>query len=321
MIKSMFTNKGIKGLILNRTLHRQHRSVYRYNRATAHGRFEQPCTEMTAHFLDLVHYGLGNRIFTYVITLDSLMRFTETGKEFGIDFLSKHTMHSDVSVYVAYSGEFFVRERAKRRNHQRKQSGAQSTRSGKTPTSPMSPTSPKSPRSPKPRIFSLWRWKEVKTAAKTVYDGPSRDPAQYELVIDNDSGTYRPSGKLLPQLKMFLEHNFPGLNVVTLDSQADAELMNRLKGERRERKRAGRHQMVYRQFSNLSNSSSSSSSISSSDEEELAVAADEFDNTAEGDSAIGQVRGGGAMTRRQKRSGFNNYIPRRKKKDRELIGA
>jgi hypothetical protein len=33
-----------------------------------------------------------------VITLDGMFRFTETGKEFGIDMLSKHTMHSDVNV-------------------------------------------------------------------------------------------------------------------------------------------------------------------------------------------------------------------------------
>lgn len=41
------------------------------------------------------------------------MRFTETGKEFGIDLLSKHTMHSDLNVYVAFSGEFFIRRLSK----------------------------------------------------------------------------------------------------------------------------------------------------------------------------------------------------------------
>lgn len=46
---------------------------------------------MTVKFLDLVHYDLGGRVFAYVLTLDSLLRFTETGKEFGIDMLSKHT--------------------------------------------------------------------------------------------------------------------------------------------------------------------------------------------------------------------------------------
>ena len=53
---------------------------------------------MTLQFLKMVHYDQGGRIFTYVITLDGLFRFTETGKEFGIDLLSKHTMHSDVNV-------------------------------------------------------------------------------------------------------------------------------------------------------------------------------------------------------------------------------
>lgn len=53
---------------------------------------------MTLQFLDMVHYDTGGRLFTYVITLDGMFRFTETGKEFGIDLLSKHTMHSDVQV-------------------------------------------------------------------------------------------------------------------------------------------------------------------------------------------------------------------------------
>ena len=254
MITAMFTSSGIKGLILNRTLHRQHSSVYRFDRATARGKFEQPCKDMTLHFLEQVHFDSGNRLFTYIITLDSVMRFTETGKEFGIDFLSKHTMHSNVSVYIAYSGEFFVR---RYKNHQRKRSALSSI-------SDRSPVSPKSQSSTKSHRFSFRRFR-----SSPVTDEPEKDPSLYELVIDNDSGTYRPDGKLLPQLKQFLERNFPGLHIRTLDSQADAEVMNKLKGEQRERKKAGRHHMVYRQVRN-----SSSSSISSSDEEDLVAMAD-----------------------------------------------
>jgi len=53
---------------------------------------------MTKKVLDF--YDQGGRIFTYVLTLDTKWRFTETGMEFGIDMLSKHTMHSDVSQYI-----------------------------------------------------------------------------------------------------------------------------------------------------------------------------------------------------------------------------
>ena len=331
MIKSMFTKSGINGLILNRTLHRQHKSVYRFDRATARGKFEKPCPEMAMHFLDLVHYGTGNRLFTYVITLDSLMRFTETGKEFGIDFLSKHTLHSNVSVYIAYSGEFFVRRRLMR--HQRKQSGL-STNSGKSPISPTSPTSlkspksPKSPRSPKPRIFSFWRWKEVKPP---IEKGPNKDPSQYELVIDNDSGTYRPNGELLPLLKKFLEHNFPGLHVKTLDSQADAEEMNKLKGEQRARKRASRHHMVYRQVSDSSSSSSSGSGlISSSDEEELraATSADtpeaggvEETRTKEGKGVLKQIRADAVTKERKKKGRFKDFKPGHRERHKQVMTA
>ena len=332
MIKSMFTKSGINGLILNRTLHRQHKSVYRFDRATARGKFEKPCPEMTMHFLDLVHYDTGNRLFTYVITLDSLMRFTETGKEFGIDFLSKHTLHSNVSVYIAYSGEFFVRKRIKQ--HQRKRSGlsTNSVKSPTSPTSPKSPKSPKSPRSPKRRIFSFWRWREVKPA---VEEGPVKDPSQYELVIDNDSGTYRPNGKLLPLLKQFLEHNFPGLHVKTLDCEADAEEMNTLKGEQRARKRASRHQMVYRQVSASSSSSgSSNSSISFSDEEELRAAADanadadadtaeasgiERVRQNEGKGALKQVRDDALIKERKEKSRFKDIKPGHRERNKKTM--
>jgi hypothetical protein len=53
---------------------------------------------MTLRFLRMAHFDQGGRMFTYVLTLNGLLRFTETGEEFGIDLLSKHTMHSDVNV-------------------------------------------------------------------------------------------------------------------------------------------------------------------------------------------------------------------------------
>ncbi|TFK68631.1 hypothetical protein BDN72DRAFT_858264 [Pluteus cervinus] len=39
----------------------------------------------------------------------------------------------------------------------------------------------------------------------------------WELVIDNNSGTYSPDPMLLPNLKELLEYNFPGFGVVALD--------------------------------------------------------------------------------------------------------
>lgn len=94
----MFESKGLRGRILNKALHRQHEQVYHFDAETEYGRLPGPGRAMAQRFLDLTYWGEGNRVFTYVLTLDGLLRFTEMGPEFGIDMLSKHTMHSDVNV-------------------------------------------------------------------------------------------------------------------------------------------------------------------------------------------------------------------------------
>ncbi|KAI9370500.1 hypothetical protein BJX61DRAFT_88457 [Aspergillus egyptiacus] len=233
-VAGMFTSHTLRGRILNRALHHQHERIYNFDRTTLHGQFESPCVELTQKFLEFVHYAEGGKIFTYVLTLDGQFRFTETGKEFGIDLLSKHTMHSNVAVYIAWSGEFFLR----RRKHHRRYSSLVSNRSDTEYV-----------------IDSTGEEMEVST-----------DPSKYELFIDNDSGTYRPNAKYLPLLKQFFEANFPGLHITTLDCQSDAERMNKLKSEQRELKSRLDGQMAFLQQKSRT---SSSLSISSSDEEEL----------------------------------------------------
>ena len=248
-VRRMFNTSGFSGVILGKTLHHQHARVYNFDRSTVWGHFaDGPCKKMTQQFLDLVHYDKGGRIYTYVLTLDALFRFTETGKEFGIDMLSKHTMHSDVSIYIAFSGEFFIRRLKKRRKVQPK---SQQQEAGG----------------------------ENDPIATDDLQGPSQenedastDPSNYELIIDNDSGTYRPNAKTLPFLAEFLARSLPGLHVQTLDCQADAEKMAKLKSEQQERKRKEGDHIVYTQGSD-------SSSISSSDEEEL----DEIETAYQGD--------------------------------------
>jgi len=49
------------------------------------------------------------------------------------------------------------------------------------------------------------------------------ESVQWELVIDNNSGTYSPDKAMLPQVKKLIEHNFPGFTVYALD-HGDPEL-------------------------------------------------------------------------------------------------
>ncbi len=44
----------------------------------------------------------------------------------------------------------------------------------------------------------------------------------WELVFDNNSGTYAPDKALLPELQALLARNFPGVGIVTLDRSDDA---------------------------------------------------------------------------------------------------
>lgn len=256
-IAGMFTDVSLRGRILNRALHHQHARIYNYDSTTIYGVYENPCIEMTKQLLEFCHYDQGGRIYTYVLSLDGLFRFTETGKEFGIDMLSKHTMHSDVSIYIAFSGEFFIR-RIKHAQSSRHSRGA-SDASNASKASKASAAS-----------NSADRFGDVAPPATESEDEEEghphhkalKDPRHYELIIDNDSGTYRPNAKLLPQLKNFFEVNFPGLRVATMDSQADAEIMKKLKEEQRDFKKHTGKQMTYLQ-------NSSASSFSSSDEEDL----------------------------------------------------
>ncbi|CAG8960843.1 hypothetical protein HYFRA_00002380 [Hymenoscyphus fraxineus] len=226
-VKGMFSKAGVRGRILNRALHHQHASVYNFSNSTEYGVVKPRSEEASLQFLKMVHFDEGGRIFTYVLTLDGLLRFTETGKEFGIDLLSKHTMHSDVNVYIACSGEFFVR----RLKHPKRPA-----------EDPSQETHP-----------------DADLKGGPPHTDPPKDPKNYELVIDNDSGTYRPEGSLLPLLKEFLNLNFPGLHVVTKEC-TDEKLEKWKEGQREKKKAEGK---------NITMVQNSDDEISSSDEEGL----------------------------------------------------
>jgi hypothetical protein len=223
----MFDKAGLRGRVLNAALHHQHARIYNYSNTTKYGVVEPTSEETALQFLKMAHFDEGGRLFTYVLTLDGLLRFTETGKEFGIDLLSKHTMHSDVNIYIACSGEFFIRR------HQNPEK------------SPEDPDQYTHPAEDLPR--------------GSLETAPPKKATDYELVIDNDSGTYRPNGKKLPELEKFLEVNFPGLHVVTKEC-TDENLQKMKKDQREFKKKQGQNIQVLQ---------ISDDEMSSSDEEEM----------------------------------------------------
>jgi len=202
----MFTKSGIKGRLLHRALHNQYATIYGYGKDTEWGvvepseRDEDAGRAFAEKFLQMTSFGTQGRIFTYVITLDGEMRFTETGEDFVIELLSKHSMHSDVAKEISYSGEFFVRLKEGREGD-----------SGERDNGDLG-------------------------------DRPQdENPRHYELVIDNDSGTYRPREELLPTLEEFLarDGNFGGLGRVSTMGGFD-EALEKWKEERKEIKRRAR---------------------------------------------------------------------------------
>ena len=320
----MFTGKGIRGWLLQRGLHAQHRRIYCYDAATKYGLVNTPreISKMEAgdaqsqlpdnekvygedefaasrQFLEMVHYDEGpgpnipgGRMYTYVITLQGEWRFTETGPEFSIQFLSKHSMHSNVAQEIAHAGEFFIRRRRGKggmklsnresgkaekkhevKNRQDEEHHMEKSESFEGPgfgskdpndqedhkedhkekddedTTLNHSSPPGSSSGKKPPQHQDWDDVSHKPAHSI---GRSRHPQDFVLIIDNDSGTYRPESKYLPLLQKYLERNLPGLKVKAM--ACDDEKLKKWKEEQKPKKEV----VKARNVAQASSSSSSS---------------------------------------------------------------
>ena len=338
----LFTGKGFRGFVLQSALHAQHRRVYCYDPATRFGLIATPkairkieagdaenalpqsesetiegeddAFSAARQFLEMVHYDEkshpkvpGGRLYTYVITLQGEWRFTETGPEFAIQFLSKHSMHSDVAREVAFAGEFFVRRRRGKGGQRVAETGGdeETTQTGaeeekeetlelhETKTSFEEPGfgTGEAERSnsgemehKSERKGSSDEKEDEKEEDKQEGDGPShprrkrptpekqhslhisnkpshkigrsRDPRNFVLIIDNDSGTYRPKSDTLPALQEYLERNLPGLKVKAM--ACDDERLKKWKEEQKPKKEAKRARKVAQRRGSTSSISSSS---------------------------------------------------------------
>lgn len=351
----MFTGRGIRGWLLQRGLHAQHRRVYTYNPKTQFGHVATPpaiekeqvvdvenlvpehekpeneaADEFAAsrQFLKMVHYdeapvpgAPGGRLYTYIITLQGEWRFTETGPEFAIQFLSKHSMHSDVAPEIAVAGEFFVRRRrgkggmplseddhgaeAKEHANEKEKQGDNgeemdvdqnteasrklsntSNQAPKAPgknaieesTNPKNQTQKYEDKDPSSNKHSEEhkdkdpgsKDQNEKAGQKADKDSidisnkpshatghRSRHPSNFVLIIDNDSGTYRPDKSQLPSLQKYLERNLPGLKVKAM--ACDDPKLKKWKEEQKPKKEIAKTRYISQPSSTSDNDSSSNS--------------------------------------------------------------
>ena len=186
-------------------------------------------------------------------------------------------MHADVAVEIAYSGEFFVR----RARHAHPRHSESDARPRDDPTPPNS------------------QGVQEAEGAEATEHPSTLPPSAYELVIDNDSGTYRPQKALLPVLEAFLARpeNLGALGRVRAMDGFD-ERLKRWKERRNEEKRAARggattgkggaqgSPRILRQAS----VSSSGSSGSSEDEEAAAAATEEAEKEKRGMNGAAENR-------------------------------
>jgi hypothetical protein len=164
---------------------------------------------LALQFLRMCAFGAGGRLFTYVLTLDGEWRWTETGAEFAVDLLSKHTMHADVSRAIAWSGEFFVRRRVdapgggfpsavkvedgsivqeveeEKRKAKEAKAGGDDGKGKDKGGDPKKQKDGEQHKSPEQEEEDEEHEEQADADDEEVIE----DPSLYELVIDNDSGT------------------------------------------------------------------------------------------------------------------------------------
>jgi len=275
-IKWLYSNSGVMGHLLNHGLRKQYRTVYSYDKNTKYGIVQnegeyasEPSkadsnlnlllegkaddnddddddnsklnTALARTFLSLTRFGADARLYTYVLTLDAEWRFSETGDEFAIDFLSKHMMHADGAPVVMISGEFFVRKMADYEQHdethREKGEANGDVKGSATDTKGKAEANGDSEHPPEKSQHKPDTLDSKKDEPEPEPDADA-DPSHYELIIDNDSGTYRPPKTLLPAFQAWLgaPHRLGALGRVTAMDGFD-EKLTQMKEERKAEKK------------------------------------------------------------------------------------
>jgi hypothetical protein len=113
--RAIFAN-SLAGELIRNSIHTQHQKLYEKGifgaKLIGPLATKKLVVDSGDKFIGLVEMAQVDKpinIFTYVITLDGIMRFSRSShKSFFIDLLSKHAVHSDRAVAVLYAGEFYL---------------------------------------------------------------------------------------------------------------------------------------------------------------------------------------------------------------------
>lgn len=271
----MMYSSGIRGSLIRRALRSQHDTIYGFDSRTIVGSAE--LDDAAARFLEMTDAAseADSKQFTYAITSDGCLHFTRTGKQFAINHLSKHAMHSNTARSVVYSGEFFFVTDEDKKDH-----ADQHAQSGKAQTIIKDKDLVNKIRNAAENIRNMTRKEQEETRSRdkfkkkakqliykhpegaddrpanprTVTEEHTHKVSDFTLVIDNSSGTFMPDAKNLPDLKKFLASNFPGLKIKAM-AQDDPELEELKKTRKLKREQKEEEEGIYGQASSISSSS------------------------------------------------------------------
>jgi len=163
-----------------RLIKKQHQKIYGHDMNTQYGQWWND-EDVGPGLVELLQPDIEKKLFTFVVMERGEWRFCETGEEYKINKLSKHSMHADGDDVVTWGGEFFIR---------------------KTP------------------VMNNEMQNHLQENAETLLQSATRKvhgPHSWTIFLDNDSGTYSPDQEKINTFRDFMALNLQGLNVVVMN--------------------------------------------------------------------------------------------------------
>lgn len=210
MARRAFEHGSVRGAVMRRALRAEHCHVYAWAQASSHGVVSSPedydmngaegrSDALARRFVHIARKAQG-RVCTYALTADGDLRWADAGAGAGTgaDMVSKHAMLADGARRVAFAGEMYLRRREA-------DEGAPVVDAANEGDG-----------------ASVWMG-ETGSRESVVED--EDEPALWEVVLDNASGTYTPTYAQLVELQTWLSHpaRLGALGAVTVRDTFDPE--------------------------------------------------------------------------------------------------